>query len=122
HWPTKAAERPLLQVSVDGAMVPLFFFSNRRRHTSWPRDWSSDVCSSDLTGWCRSGSSLFPRYREDPDRHQPVWLALDRAERDPEIGRASCRERGEVGVSAVPVEWKGFGGRGAGDEPCGDDV
>src|SRR5690625_7734263 len=26
----------------------LFFFSSRRRHTSWPRDWSSDVCSSDL--------------------------------------------------------------------------
>src|SRR5690625_7843735 len=25
------------------------FFSSRRRHTSWPRDWSSDVCSSDLT-------------------------------------------------------------------------
>src|SRR5207253_1664860 len=22
----------------------------RRRHTSWPRDWSSDVCSSDLAG------------------------------------------------------------------------
>src|SRR5207253_7518047 len=21
---------------------------SRRRHTSWPRDWSSDVCSSDL--------------------------------------------------------------------------
>src|SRR5690625_501521 len=33
-------------------MVPhfqfLFFFSSRRRHTRWPRDWSSDVCSSDL--------------------------------------------------------------------------
>src|SRR5437870_10284624 len=28
-----------------------FFFSSRRRHTRWPRDWSSDVCSSDL-GWC----------------------------------------------------------------------
>src|SRR5439155_13005618 len=29
--------------------IPLtFFFSSRRRHTSWPRDWSSDVCSSDL--------------------------------------------------------------------------
>src|SRR5690625_5702255 len=28
-------------------VVP-FFFSSRRRHTSWPRDWSSDVCSSDL--------------------------------------------------------------------------
>src|SRR5690625_1562918 len=25
-----------------------FFFSSGRRHTSWPRDWSSDVCSSDL--------------------------------------------------------------------------
>src|SRR5439155_26104557 len=36
------------------------FFSSRRRHTSWPRDWSSDVCSSDLSfvgitpqGWMR---------------------------------------------------------------------
>src|SRR5207253_6844655 len=27
-----------------------FFFTSRRRHTSWPRDWSSDVCSSDLAG------------------------------------------------------------------------
>src|SRR5690625_3116699 len=26
----------------------MFFFSGRRRHTRWPRDWSSDVCSSDL--------------------------------------------------------------------------
>src|SRR5579862_10064699 len=25
-----------------------FFFSSRRRHTSWNCDWSSDVCSSDL--------------------------------------------------------------------------
>src|SRR5690625_7835480 len=25
-----------------------FCLSSRRRHTSWPRDWSSDVCSSDL--------------------------------------------------------------------------
>src|SRR5690625_5923307 len=24
------------------------FFAGRRRHTRWPRDWSSDVCSSDL--------------------------------------------------------------------------
>src|SRR5690606_40783569 len=28
--------------------VFLFFFSSRRRHTSFSRDWSSDVCSSDL--------------------------------------------------------------------------
>src|SRR5206468_8325640 len=26
----------------------VFFFSSRRRHTSSDRDWSSDVCSSDL--------------------------------------------------------------------------
>src|SRR5207253_5341737 len=26
----------------------VFFFSSRRRHTRWPRDWSSDVCTSDL--------------------------------------------------------------------------
>src|SRR5437867_10724983 len=27
-----------------------FFFSSRRRHTRSYGDWSSDVCSSDLTG------------------------------------------------------------------------
>src|SRR5687768_17622795 len=38
-----------------------FFFSSRRRHTRCSRDWSSDVCSSDLTasagggGTCRGG-------------------------------------------------------------------
>src|SRR5690348_18084365 len=32
----------------------LFFFSSRRRHTRWTGDWSSDVCSSDL-------SALFTR-------------------------------------------------------------
>src|SRR2546422_3620370 len=31
-------------------MCWLFFFSSRRRHTRCSRDWSSDVCSSDL-GW-----------------------------------------------------------------------
>src|SRR3712207_7684934 len=28
--------------------LPVFFFSSRRRHTRYWRDWSSDVCSSDL--------------------------------------------------------------------------
>src|SRR5699024_11757910 len=28
-----------------------FFFSSRRRHTRSKRDWSSDVCSSDLLHW-----------------------------------------------------------------------
>src|SRR5690606_40107884 len=44
-----------------------FFFSSRRRHTSFSRDWSSDVCSSDLTFCCSteekgvsaSGPALF---------------------------------------------------------------
>src|SRR5258707_12025786 len=30
------------------AMLSVFFFSSRRRHTRYWRDWSSDVCSSDL--------------------------------------------------------------------------
>src|SRR5258707_2867766 len=33
-----------LRVIVDNS----FFFSSRRRHTRYWRDWSSDVCSSDL--------------------------------------------------------------------------
>ena len=28
-----------------------FFFASGRRHTRLRRDWSSDVCSSDLAGW-----------------------------------------------------------------------
>src|SRR3712207_8799048 len=28
--------------------IEFFFFSSRRRHTRYWRDWSSDVCSSDL--------------------------------------------------------------------------
>src|SRR5690606_41039139 len=35
----------------------VFFFSSRRRHTRFSRDWSSDVCSSDLFGREQSGLS-----------------------------------------------------------------
>src|SRR6266853_4619278 len=45
-----------------------FFFSSRRRHTIFDCDWSSDVCSSDLSG-CelpghpdRSGEPEFERW------------------------------------------------------------
>src|SRR6266849_1031786 len=31
-----------------GEVQVVFFFSSGRRHTSCTRDWSSDVCSSDL--------------------------------------------------------------------------
>src|SRR5437879_12825911 len=34
--------------SIDSISGRLFFFSSRRRHTSYIGDWSSDVCSSDL--------------------------------------------------------------------------
>src|SRR2546421_3663726 len=37
-----------------------FFFSSRRRHTRSDRDWSSDVCSSDLwTCWFRANIHTF---------------------------------------------------------------
>src|SRR3989442_8287854 len=34
--------------SSDRGFLHFFFFSSRRRHTRCGRDWSSDVCSSDL--------------------------------------------------------------------------
>src|SRR3989449_1320108 len=41
---------PFLKVRyvLRGADLRCFFFSSRRRHTRCSRDWSSDVCSSDL--------------------------------------------------------------------------
>src|SRR6266496_2258746 len=45
-------------------LVHSFFFSSRRRHTRSLRDWSSDVCSSDL----QLGSMLgFPCVLKEPD-------------------------------------------------------
>src|SRR2546422_8064089 len=35
-----------------------FFFSSRRRHTRCSRDWSSDVCSSDLVSASTQNQSL----------------------------------------------------------------
>src|SRR5574337_1406584 len=43
---------PLLSVSVHFFSIifnMFFFFSSRRRHTRLSGDWSSDVCSSDLS-------------------------------------------------------------------------
>src|SRR5207247_6386272 len=37
----------------------LFFFSSRRRHTRSTRDWSSDVCSSDLVAFYHDFSQQF---------------------------------------------------------------
>src|SRR5258707_3449356 len=38
----------------------VFFFSSRRRHTRYWRDWSSDVCSSDL--YQKGNTGLRPQY------------------------------------------------------------
>src|SRR4051794_41982516 len=38
--------------------LSIFFFSSRRRHTRWTGDWSSDVCSSDLSGGKVSAEDL----------------------------------------------------------------
>src|SRR6266496_6145209 len=62
-----------------------FFFSSRRRHTRSLRDWSSDVCSSDLD----------PRIGEPGHRSDPGLLAEPTSER---ASRHVCapRERVEV--------------------------
>src|SRR5699024_12555346 len=42
-------------------LVVVFFFSSRRRDTSSKRDWSSDVCSSDLldAAWGNSHEEIY---------------------------------------------------------------
>src|SRR2546422_3047518 len=47
----------------------LFFFSSRRRHTRCSRDWSSDVCSSDLHG---AGKGFRSRGRYKPVYQCPI--------------------------------------------------
>src|SRR5437870_5710969 len=85
-----------------------FFFSSRRRHTRWPRDWSSDVCSSDLprpiAGLLRHRRSGGRPPHRSPAGGGPGPGRCPRraAPHGPgEIGRASCRERGWVAGGAV---------------------
>src|SRR5690606_40106038 len=93
----------------------LFFFSSRRRHTRFSRDWSSDVCSSDLRALDAGCEAVMPledmfwgdRYGvlSDPFGHRwsiathvrdvsPAELeqAMQQFSQH-KIGRASCRER-----------------------------
>src|SRR5256885_15289971 len=98
----------------------VFFFSSRRRHTRLQGDWSSDVCSSDLR---EAVGELPPHVRlirpdDDVDNvdlfrivdagvtiRGTVGLELPRLG-VPEIGRASCRERGEISVVAGSLKKK----------------
>src|SRR2546429_1882226 len=90
--------------------VYFFFFSSRRRHTRCSRDWSSDVCSSDLAGVdlplekIAHVAEQIPRavlfVLADPDIEvtRNPRARVERRERlrgrlALEIGRASCRER-----------------------------
>src|SRR5436305_2049616 len=108
------------------------YHSSRRRHTRCGRDWSSDVCSSDLKrAECRaaqdrgqamadvSGRGPYAADRAGHDRGLCLLLEIvgdlgdavdrhrQRHELDAvEIGRASCRERVEISVGGVSFKQK----------------
>src|SRR3712207_9380567 len=68
-----------------------FFFSSRRRHTRYWRDWSSDVCSSDLSA-ARSTGSTEPGCRRHWHRSSGCsrwWRARSEERR---VGK-ECRSR-----------------------------
>src|SRR2546422_5918268 len=73
----------------------LFFFSSRRRHTRCSRDWSSDVCSSDL-GFSRL------------DRKVIVYdsFSIDRAEFKGTRGSAQARIESRVTLLGESIERK----------------
>src|SRR5690606_40269366 len=66
-----------------------FFFSSRRRHTRFSRDWSSDVCSSDLGGF----------HTEDAKRNRARRMTAAAFDVDPELEGAD----GPAPASPVPV-------------------
>src|SRR5699024_12046806 len=76
-----------------------FFFSSRRRHTRSKRDWSSDVCSSDLADtytlylmthnfhWNVTGPMFNTLHNMFMDQYTEAWQALDKiAERIRALG------------------------------------
>src|SRR3712207_7039511 len=78
----------------------VFFFSSRRRHTRYWRDWSSDVCSSDLGNWDLVGNNLKIFFIRDaikfPDmihafKPDPVTNRQERSE-ERRVGK-ECRSR-----------------------------
>src|SRR5439155_6346973 len=89
-----------------------FFFSSRRRHTRWPRDWSSDVCSSDL--YLRLGARAVTRVRLVED-FQPEYACRFEPLIQPEIpkqgtpprrpGKAQRSEERRVGKECRSRRW-----------------
>src|SRR5207247_10242579 len=105
-------------------MLVSCFFSSRRRHTRSTRDWSSDVCSSDLScfrpfaEWGTTGRnrearfySLTAKGRKQLLQEQESWARL--TEGVEQIGRAACREGGGGEGGAERDEGEG-GGRDGG--------
>src|SRR5437870_11467272 len=64
--------RPLLNGRCRTPHARCFLFSGSRRHTRWPRDWSSDVCSSDL-----SNPYLDAVLANRNASHPPQWIVID---------------------------------------------
>src|SRR2546430_7799456 len=54
----------------------VFFFSSRRRHTRFDCDWSSDVCSSDLTAQ-RKAIDRIRREGKRDGKHEEAHLLHD---------------------------------------------
>src|SRR3712207_7858140 len=55
--------------------VAYFFFSSRRRHTRYWRDWSSGVCSSDLPSATSQGGADIMNVLLDGDTGAGKWFS-----------------------------------------------
>src|SRR2546427_4148630 len=88
-----------------------FFFSSRRRHTRFDCDWSSDVCSSDLSARGGAGRGVAARGGRCP---RPPG----RAQRDPQLQDPGCRDA-EGAVHGGRGTARGGGGDGGGAGPRG---
>src|SRR5439155_5238297 len=64
----------------DQVSARVFFFSSRRRHTRWPRDWSSDVCSSDLADALGAGRAVTAVFRATDEPFLAGSAAFGRAD------------------------------------------
>src|SRR5215203_134758 len=86
----------------------IFFFSSRRPHTRYWRDWSSDVRSSDLGTAQIAPASDLPQARlltPVNDASEPiveVWSGRHVA-RDRTMGDVRCRDNGEVLFATISV-------------------
>src|SRR5207249_8420934 len=79
-----------------------FFFSSRRRHTRSKRDWSSDVCSSDLEPAVQLGGERKARVVGDAAAPVPR-LARGRNPVEGRIDFVGVKERGHHRESVEPA-------------------